>query len=209
MDIFVQAATWFYGLFKTGGEVFLSWTAVSTSLVPGTGPGTGKDALYYVSGLGFLPTVLMLLIAMNSIIMLIGQDRINGFARKAGGNPVSRYMLLPFLGAFMLCNPMVLSLGRFLPEKYKPSYYASAAQFCHTSNGVFPHINAGEYFIWMGIASGIIALHLDPMQLAFRYMLVGLVMNFVGGWVTDFITPWVAKQQGVTLSSEVKMEVAA
>jgi PTS system glucitol/sorbitol-specific IIC component len=197
MDIFVQAATWFYGLFKAGGEVFISWTAVSV------------DADGKVTGLGFVPTVLMLLVAMNALIQLIGEDRINRFAAKAGGNPVSRYLVLPFLGAFMLANPMALSLGRFLPEKYKPSYYASAAQFCHTSNGVFPHINAGELFIWLGIASGITTLGLDPTPLAIRYLLVGLVMNFVGGWVTDFITPWVARQQGVTLSSTVKVEVAA
>ena len=38
------------------------------------------------------------------------------------------------------------------------------------------------------------------MDLAIRYMLVGIVMNFVGGWVTDFTTAYVAKQQGVTLS---------
>lgn len=195
MDFFVQAARWFYGLFQAGGEVFISWTVVSI------------DANGKVTGLGFVPTVLMLLVAMNALIQLIGQDRINRLAMKAGGNPVSRYLVLPFLGAFMLANPMALSLGRFLPEKYKPSYYASAAQFCHTSNGVFPHINAGELFIWLGIASGITALGLDPTQLAIRYMLVGIVMNFLGGWVTDFITPWVAKQQGVTLSSVVSLEV--
>ncbi len=195
MDFFVQAAQWFYGLFQAGGEVFISWTAVSV------------DADGKVTGLGFVPTVLMLLVAMNALIQLIGQDRINRLAMKAGGNPVSRYLILPFVGAFMLANPMALSLGRFLPEKYKPSYYASAAQFCHTSNGVFPHINAGELFIWLGIASGITTLGLDPMELAIRYMLVGIVMNFVGGWVTDFITPWVAKQQGVTLSSVVSLEV--
>lgn len=195
MDFFVQAATWFYGLFKAGGEVFISWTVVSV------------DANGKVTGLGFVPTVLMLLVAMNALIQLIGEDRINRFALKAGGNPVSRYLILPFLGAFMLANPMALSLGRFLPEKYKPSYYASAAQFCHTSNGVFPHINAGELFIWLGIASGITTLGLDPTELAIRYMLVGIVMNFIGGWVTDFITPWVAKQQGVTLSSVVSLEV--
>jgi len=197
MDFFVHAATWFYGLFKAGGEVFISWTVVSV------------DANGKVTGLGFVPTVLMLLVAMNALIQLIGEDRINRFALKAGGNPVSRYLVLPFLGAFMLANPMALSLGRFLPEKYKPSYYASAAQFCHTSNGVFPHINAGELFIWLGIASGITTLGLDPTELAIRYLLVGVVMNFVGGWVTDFITPWVARQQGVTLSSVVSLEVAA
>jgi len=197
MDFFAQAAQWFYGLFQAGGEVFISWLVVSV------------DANGKVTSLGFVPTVLMLLVAMNALIQLIGEDRINRFALKAGGNPVSRYMILPFLGAFMLANPMALSLGRFLPEKYKPSYYASAAQFCHTSNGVFPHINAGELFIWLGIASGITALGLDPMQLAIRYMLVGLVMNFIGGWVTDLITPWVARQQGVTLSSVVNTEVAS
>ena len=29
MDFFVQAATWFYALFKAGGAVFISWTVVS------------------------------------------------------------------------------------------------------------------------------------------------------------------------------------
>ncbi len=43
-------------------------------------------------------------------------------------------------------------------------------------------------------------LGLSQMDLAIRYMLVGIVMNFVGGWVTDFTTAYVAKQQGVTLS---------
>ena len=182
MDILVHAAEWFVGLFQAGATVFISWMG------------------------SIVPLVLMLLIAMNSLIQLIGEDKINRFAGKAAHNPVSRYMLLPFVGAFMLANPMVHSLGRFMPERDKPSYFASAAQFCHTSNGVFPHINAGELFIWLGIAGGVISLGLDPTQLALRYMAVGIVMNFLGGWVTDFITPWVAKQQGVTLSSVVHVE---
>ena len=188
MDILgflVQGAQLFIGLFETGAATFISWMQT------------------------IVPVVLLLLIAMNSLIRLIGEDRVNRFASKAGGNPLMRYMVLPFVGSFLLANPMVHSLGRFMPERYKPSYFASAAFFCHTSNGVFPHINAGELFIWLGIASGITALGLDPMQLAIRYMLVGIVMNFLGGWVTDLITPWVARQQGVTLSSVVNTEVAS
>ena len=46
-----------------------------------------------------------------------------------------------------------------------------------------------------GVASGVQALGLNTMDLAIRYLLVGLVMNFVGGWVTDFTTAYVSKQQ--------------
>ncbi|MTT31324.1 PTS glucitol/sorbitol transporter subunit IIC [Terrilactibacillus sp. BCM23-1] len=182
MDIIVELAKGFINLFETGGKTFMSWMT------------------------GIVPVVLMLLVCMNSIIRLIGEDRINSLASKSARNPLLRYMVLPFLGAFMLANPMALSLGRFLPEKYKPSYYASAAFFCHTSNGIFPHINAGELFIWLGIAQGIQKLGLDTTSLAIRYLLVGLVANFLCGWITDYLTRWVSKQQGVVLSSEVKIK---
>ncbi|MBP8921143.1 MAG: PTS glucitol/sorbitol transporter subunit IIC [Micropruina sp.] len=180
MNFLVEAAEWFINLFQAGAETFISWMT------------------------GIVPLILMLLIAMNSLIAIIGEDRINTFAARTAGNPVARYMILPFLGSFMLANPMVLTLGRFLPERYKPSYAAAGMQFCHTSNGLFPHINPGELFIWLGIANGIMQLGLPTGDLAIRYLLVGLVMNFIGGWSTDWITKWVERQQGVTLSSEVK-----
>ena len=112
LDYLVAGAEWFIGLFQTGADVFLSWMS------------------------GIVPLVLVLLIAMNALIALIGEDRINKVAAKAGNNPVSRYLFLPFIGSFFLTNPAGFTLGRFLPERYKPSYYASFAQFCHTSNGV-------------------------------------------------------------------------
>ncbi|QGF23239.1 PTS glucitol/sorbitol transporter subunit IIC [Raineyella fluvialis] len=182
MNILVHAAEWFIGLFQAGATTFISWMGT------------------------IVPLVLMLLVAMNSLIQLIGENRINRFASKAGHNPVSRYLLLPFIGAFMLANPMVHSLGRFMPERYKPSYFASAAQFCHTSNGIFPHINPAELFIWLGIAQGVSKLGLSTGPLAIRYLLVGLVMNFIAGWVTDLTTSYVSKQQGVVLSAEPKLE---
>lgn len=182
MNIIVDAAEWFIGLFQAGADTFIGWMKT------------------------IVPLVLVLLVAMNSIIQLIGEDRVNKFASKAAKNPLLRYMLLPFIGSFMLANPMVHSLGRFMPERYKPSYFASAGQFCHTSNGIFPHINPAELFIWAGIAAGITKLGLNPGELAIRYLLVGLVMNFVGGWFTDLTTKWVSKQQGVTLSKTVDIE---
>ncbi|HIT86856.1 MAG TPA: PTS glucitol/sorbitol transporter subunit IIC [Candidatus Coprocola pullicola] len=181
MDYVIKFAEGFMNLFSTGANNFISWM---TSIVP---------------------VVLMLLIAMNTIIHLIGEERINKLAKASTKNPLLRYMVLPYLGAFMLGNPTALSLGRFMPERLKPSYYASASYFCHTSSGVFPHINPGEVFIFLGIAEGIKTLGFSTMPLAIRYMLIGLIMNFVSGWVTDFTTKYVMKQQGIELSNELKI----
>ncbi|PRX40420.1 PTS system glucitol/sorbitol-specific IIC component [Planifilum fimeticola] len=179
MDFLVKAAEVFMNLFQTGAKTFISWM---TDIVP---------------------VVLLLLVAMNTLIQLIGQDKINALGRVSARNPILRYMILPFVGSFMLGNPMSLSLGRFLPEKYKPSYYAAGAYFCHTSNGLFPHINPGELFVWLGIAQGVEALGLSTADLAIRYMLVGLVMNFFAGWITDFTTTIVERQQGIKLKTKV------
>ncbi|MFD1415879.1 PTS glucitol/sorbitol transporter subunit IIC [Oceanobacillus jeddahense] len=182
MDFIVKFAEGFINLFQTGADTFIDWMG------------------------SIVPLVLMLLIAMNTIIQLIGENRINKIAQKSAGNPLLRYLVLPFLGSFMLANPMVFSLGRFLPEKYKPSFFASAAQFCHTSNGIFPHINPAELFIFLGIANGVQQLGLPMTDLAIRYLLVGLVLNFIGGWITDLTTSYVEKQQKVKLSKKVHIE---
>lgn len=182
MNYITKFAEGFMSLFQTGAEVFISWMT------------------------GIVPVVLLLMVAMNTIVALLGEERITKIAKASSKNPFTRYLILPFLGAFMLGNPMSFTLGRFLPEYYKPSYYASLAQFCHTSNGIFPHINPGELFVFLGIAAGIETLGLNTMDLALRYMLVGLVMNFIGGWVTDYTTKFVCKSQGVELSKEVRVQ---
>lgn len=180
MDLIVDFAKGFSGLFEEGGVVFVSWVT------------------------GIIPKVLLLLVFMNAIVAFIGPHRVEKFAKICSKNVILAYGILPFLSAFMLANPMALSMGKFLPERMKPSYYASASYHCHTNSGVFPHINVGEIFIYLGIANGITQLGLDVAPLAVRYMLVGLVMNFFAGWVTDFTTKIVMKQQGITLSNEIK-----
>lgn len=181
MDFIVKLASGFMNLFTLGGEQFMSWVS------------------------GIIPTILMLLVLMNAIIALAGEEAVAKLARVCTGNPVLRYMILPFVSAFMLGNPMALSMGKFMPEFYKPSFYASVTYHCHTNNGIFPHINASELFIWLGIANGITALGLDTAPLAVRYLLVGLAANFISGWATDFTTKMVEKQQGVTLNREYKL----
>lgn len=182
MDVIVNAASGFMGLFDAGAQTFVSWVT------------------------GIVPKVLLLLVFMNALIAFIGQDKVNRFAKLCSKNVILAYGVLPFISAFMLGNPMALSMGKFLPERMKPSYYASASYHCHTNSGIFPHINVGEIFIYLGIANGITQLGLDTTPLAIRYLLVGLVMNFFAGWVTDFTTKIVMKQQKIQLKNELVAE---
>ena len=181
MDFIVNLASGFMNLFNLGGQQFMSWVT------------------------GIIPTIVMLLVLMNAIMAIAGEATVARVAKVCTGNPILRYAVLPFVSAFMLGNPMALSIGKFMPEFYKPAYYASATYRCHTNNGLFPHINASELFIWLGIANGITQLGLDTAPLAVRYLLVGLAANFISGWSTEFTTRFVEKQQGVTLSREFKM----
>ena len=182
MESIVNIASGFMNLFTLGGEQVKNWVV------------------------GIVPTITVLLVLMNAIIALAGQDRVDKLARVCTSNPLLRYAVLPWVSAFMLGNPMALSMGKFMPEYYKPSYYASATYHCHTNSGIFPHINASEIFIYLGIANGLTTLGLDTTPLALRYLLVGIVCNFISGWSTDFTTKIVEKQQGVKLSRKLKGE---
>jgi PTS system glucitol/sorbitol-specific IIC component len=91
------------------------------------------------------------------------------------------------LSVFFLTNPMAYTMGRFLPERRKAAFYDAAVSFCHPITAIFPHANAGEYFVYAGIAAGITKLNLPVADLAVRYFYVGLIVIFLRGIVTDLM----------------------
>jgi len=169
--VFGVLAGWaesFIGLFQAGGEVFLGLVT------------------------GIIPTLIVLLTFVNALIRLIGIEKIDKLGELAARPGLQwypvRYLVLPVFAVFFLTNPMAYTMGRFLPEKYKPAFYDSAVSFVHPITGIFPHANAGELFVYLGIAAGITGLGLSTSDLAVRYLLVGLVVILIRGIVTEFIT---------------------
>ena len=164
MQIAVNIATGFIGMFQKGGTTFVGLVT------------------------GIIPLLIVLMTAVNALVRFIGPERVDRLAVVSSRNIFLRYLILPFLSVFFLTNPMAYTMGRFLPEKQKPAFYDSAVSFVHPILGLFPHANPGEYFVWAGIAAGITTLHLNVGDLAIRYFLVGLLVIFLRGLLTEQIT---------------------
>ncbi|MCA1738023.1 MAG: PTS glucitol/sorbitol transporter subunit IIC [Actinobacteria bacterium] len=170
-----RAAEWFIGLFQAGADTFVGFVT------------------------GIIPLVIVLLTAFYTLVNLIGEERVQRAARFAAGSIFTRYSLLPLLAVFFLTNPMAYTFGTFLEEKYKPAFYDSAVSFVHPPLGLFPHVNPAELFVWLGVATGIQQLGLPLGDLAIRYLIAGLVVIFIRGIVTQYMTMFLARRQGVEL----------
>lgn len=164
MNLLTHFAEGFIGLFQKGGEVFVSLVT------------------------GILPTLVVLLTAVNAFIRIVGEARVRRWASRMTGNIFTRYLVLPVIAVFFLTNPMAYTFGVFLEEKHKPAFYDSAVSFVHPILGLFPHANPAELFVWAGIADGIVKTGLPVGPLAVRYFLVGLLVIFVRGIITERIT---------------------
>jgi len=173
MNFLVKLAEGFIGMFQAGADTF-------TGLVT-----------------GIIPLLIVLITAINALIRMIGEERINRLARRSTKNIILRYTLFPVLAVFFLTNPMAYTFGKFLPEKQKPAFYDSAVSFVHPITGLFPHANPAELFVYLGISAGITTLGLSLGPLAIRFFLVGIIVILIRGIVTEIITVRMMKVKGM------------
>lgn len=170
MEAIANAGLWFIGLFQAGANFFVGLVV------------------------GIIPLVIVLMTAFNTLIALIGPEKIDRLGEIAGRKGIRyaplRYLILPIVAVFFLTNPMAYTMGRFLPERYKPAFYDAAVSFVHPPLGLFPHVNPGELFVWAGIATGVTSGYGAAVtaQLAVLYLLVGLIVIFIRGLATEAIT---------------------
>ncbi len=176
MDFLVKLAEGFIGMFQKGGETFVGMFN------------------------GIIPTLICLILAVNALIKFVGEERIDRFARKCTKNIILRYTVFPLLAVFFLTNPMAYTFGKFLPERQKPAFYDSAVSLVHPITGLFPHANAAELFVYMGIAQGITALGLSVGPLAIRFFLVGMIVILIRGIITERITITMMKRQNISMN---------
>lgn len=170
MDAVVRFAEGFVALFQAGGENFMGLVT------------------------GILPTLLVLITGINALIAIVGEERVNKLSQLAGKNIITRHTILPVIAVFFLTNPICYSMGRFLKEEHKAAFIDSSISFVHPITGFFPHANAAELFVYMGIASGITTLGLNTGVLALRYLLVGLIVILIRGVLTEKIVAIMMKR---------------
>lgn len=163
MEILANAGNHFYGIFQAGGQ-FLT--------------------IYVVN---FIPWIIIMITFMHILFKLIGLERIEKIANVLGKNPITRWSLMPMLCMMFSGNPMTYPYARFLPENQKVAFFDAAISYCHPVTGLFPHANPGELFVFLGIATGVFVAGYDLGFLAISYFLVGILVVFIRGLVTQLI----------------------
>lgn len=161
----------FIGLFQAGADQFMGFMT------------------------GIIPLLIVLLTFTNSLIAFIGKDRVERWVQKSSRFALLRYTVMPILSVLMLTNPMAYTFGRFVKEEQKPAFYDSAVSFVHPVTGLFPYANAGELFVYLGIANGVVEAGYSQGPLAVRYFLAGIVVILIRGLVTEYITKFLISRR--------------
>lgn len=173
MEYIEWFGTHFIGLFQAGGKVFVGFM---TDIVP---------------------LLIVLLTFTYALIAFIGEQRVTKAIQFSAKNMLLRYSLMPILSVLMLTNPMAYTFGRFVKEEQKPAFYDSVVSFLHPVTGMFPYANAGELFVYLGIANGVMNAGYSISSLSVRYFLAGIIIILMRGVITEIITKFLMRKKNL------------
>lgn len=173
MEYIEWFGTHFIGLFQAGGKVFVGFM---TDIVP---------------------LLIVLLTFTYALIAFIGEQRVTKAIQFSAKNMLLRYSLMPILSVLMLTNPMAYTFGRFVKEEQKPAFYDSVVSFLHPVTGMFLYANAGELFVYLGIANGVMNAGYSISSLSVRYFLAGIIIILMRGVITEIITKFLMRKKNL------------
>lgn len=151
---------------------------------------------------GSIPALIIMLTLINFIVKIVGEDKIEKFSKILAKSRFLTYGILPSLAWFFLSSPGALTIGRFLPEKAKPGFEDALGATAHPLTSLFPHVVPAELFIWLGIANGVEALGLPIHNLAIRYLLAGILVGLIRGYVTEFIFLYLQRKKHMAIEKQ-------
>ncbi|WKY45265.1 PTS glucitol/sorbitol transporter subunit IIC [Eubacteriaceae bacterium ES2] len=171
MNVLAEAGKHFYGIFQKGAEFLIMYLEE------------------------FLPVILLLIVLINIIKSLMGKQQIEKLLRLTEKNPVTRWLLLPFLAVILLGSPEFYKPAVLLDQGDKAAYIDAVASFSHPATGLFPGAHTKELFIFLGIAAGAYMAGYDVSFLALTYFIIGVSVTLVRALITRIIVVILTRQQ--------------
>ena len=151
---------------------------------------------------GIVPNLVVLLTLVNTIIYFVGQERLDNFAKFASKFFILRYTILPIVASLLIPAPMPMITGKFLPERCKPAFYDATTAIAHPFDGLFPWVHPAEIMVIMGLAQGLEKLGLPLANFFIRAIMVSIIIGTIRGIVTERITVYMMKREGIDLDSD-------
>ncbi|MDL2220182.1 PTS sorbitol transporter subunit IIC [Eubacteriales bacterium OttesenSCG-928-N14] len=164
VDAIANGAGWFVGLFTTAAGTL--WGFIQ----------------------GTIPLLLVFLTFMNTLVLFIGEKRVEKIGSIFSKYAIFRYTLMPIIFCTLIPGTSLFIVAKLLPQHQKPAYADVYLTYLHPSAGFFPHVHASEIWVYMGLANGIAAAGLSTNQFALRAFLVCIPIMLIRGIITERIT---------------------
>ena len=87
MELFTNMAQSLLSMFETGGSIILGWIT------------------------NILPMVVCLMTAVQAIVKMIGENRVEAFTKALTRWRIARYTLMPLMEVLFLGNPLCFTFG--------------------------------------------------------------------------------------------------